>query len=477
MWPDLLTILGILATVTEILGVISAVNAIMSERTAEGAIAWALSLIMFPYIALPFYWVFGRNRLPGYAEARRAADAEIEHIAHGAVQRLQDDGLVLEGGRHDRQVYERLGRMQFTHANRVQLLINGEATFDAIFAAIDAAEQYVLIQYFIVRDDRVGRALKDRLIRKAAAGVRVYFLYDAVGSYSLTRRYVRELTNAGVRVATFRAVRGRLGRFQLNFRNHRKIVVVDGRAAFVGGLNVGDEYVGRDRGLGPWRDTHIRVEGPAVPFVQLAFFEDWYWLTREIPDLNWVPARAPGGDKNVLVLASGPADDLETCGLFFVHTINAARERLWIASPYFVPDVQVVCALQLAALRGVDVRIMLPERPDHLLVYLSAFSFLAETEQAGVKIYRYQPGFMHNKTILVDDDLAAVGTANLDNRSFRLNFEVTVVVDDREFAAEVARMFERDFEQCQLARADDLHRRSFWFQVAVRVARLMSPVQ
>jgi cardiolipin synthase len=163
--------------------------------------------------------------------------------------------------------------------------------------------------------------------------------------------------------------------------------------------------------------------------------------------------------------------------LFFVHTINAARERLWIASPYFVPDVQVVCALQLAALRGVDVRIMLPERPDHLLVYLSAFSFLAETEQAGVKIYRYQPGFMHNKTILVDDDLAAVGTANLDNRSFRLNFEVTVVVDDREFAAEVARMFERDFEQCQLARADDLHRRSFWFQVAVRVARLMSPVQ
>jgi cardiolipin synthase len=265
--------------------------------------------------------------------------------------------------------------------------------------------------------------------------------------------------------------------FQINFRNHRKIVVVDGRVAYVGGLNVGDEYIGRDPGFGPWRDTHVRLEGPAVHAVQLAFLEDWYWAAQETPPLDWTPRPVSPNGQNVLVLPTGPADELETCGLFFVHMINAAQQRLWITSPYFVPDPQVMCALQLASLRGVDVRIMLPEHADHLLVYLSSFSYLEEAEQADVKIYRYQPGFMHHKVILVDDHLAAVGTANLDNRSFRLNFEITVLVDDHGFAAQVEEMLRRDFQQCERAHAEDLLQRSFWFRVAVRVARLMSPLQ
>jgi cardiolipin synthase A/B len=209
-----------------------------------------------------------------------------------------------------------------------------------------------------------------------------------------------------------------------------------------------------------------------VQAIQFTFLEDWYWATGDVPELDWTPHPAPKDNETALVLASDPSDDLETCGLFFMHAINAAQKRLWIASPYFVPD-----TLQLASLRGVDVRVMLPNRPDHLLVYLSGFSFIAEAEPAGVKFYRYQPGFMHHKVILVDDDLAAIGTANFDNRSIRLNFELMLVHADKSFAAVVCEMLEQDFAQCRLATAEEVASKPYLFHVAVRLARLLAPIQ
>jgi cardiolipin synthase A/B len=245
--------------------------------------------------------------------------------------------------------------------------------------------------------------------------------------------------------------------------------------AYVGGLNVGDEYLGRDPHFGPWRDTHVEVRGPVVEAVQFAFLEDWYWATGGVPVLDWTPHPAPLENETALCLASDPSDTIETCGLFFLHAINSAQQRIWIATPYFVPDEALMSALQLAAIRGVDVRIMLPAKADHILVYLAAFSYIEETEPSGVKFYRYQPGFMHHKVILVDDDLAAVGTANFDNRSIRLNFEITLVFADRSFAAEVARMLEHDFTNCKQATALDTANKSYLFHFAVRVARLSSP--
>lgn len=473
------TVLGVLAAGVEIFGIVTAAHAVMGVRTAQGAIAWALSLIMFPYVALPLYWLLSQNKFEGYVDARRAGDLEIHAIDQEANRRTRELGLFLKDTTPTQRVFEVLAKLAFTHSNLVELLIDGEEAFGEIFRRIDDAREYVLIQFFIVRDDRLGRELKERLIRKAREGVRVLFLYDEVGSRSVrrSRTFQRDLLAAGVAIRPFGSNRRWRNPFQINFRNHRKIVVVDGRVAYVGGLNVGDEYIGRDPYFGSWRDTHVRLEGPAVQAVQLAFLEDWYWAAQETPALEWTPRPVASAGQNVLVLPTGPADELETCGLFFVQMINAARQRLWIASPYFVPDPQVICALQLASLRGVDVRIMLPQRADHLLVYLSSFSYLEEAEQADVKIYRYQPGFMHHKVILVDDQLAAVGTANLDNRSFRLNFEITVLVDDRTFAAQVEEMLRRDFEHCERAHAEDLLQRSFWFGVAVRVARLMSPLQ
>jgi cardiolipin synthase len=278
-------------------------------------------------------------------------------------------------------------------------------------------------------------------------------------------------------VSRFHSTRGSGNRLQLNFRNHRKIVVVDGREGWVGGHNVGDEYLGRDSSTGPWRDTHLRILGPAVMGLQLSFLEDWHWATDETPDLTWTTEVVPGGHAVVLVLPSGPADRFETASLMFQLAIHGAKERIWIASPYFVPDEGVTAALLLAELRGVDVRILIPERPDHLLVYLSAFAFVGKMLDAGIQIYRYQSGFMHQKVFLVDDRVAAVGTANLDNRSFRLNFEITALVAEPAFVTEVEQMLLADFSRSRRMTRADLANKPFWFPLASRAAYLMAPLQ
>ena len=304
--------------------------------------------------------MFGRSKFEGYVKARRSGNTGIHHVVHEAARRALDRKLFLSDSKPGHRVLERLVRMPFTKHNRVNLLLDGEETFGAIFAGLASARDYILIQFYIVKDNE----LKSRLLAKAADGVRIL---------KLPGRYIRELREAGVHIRPFHS--NRRNRFQINFRNHRKIMIVDGRVAYVGGLNVGDEYMGRSARFGPWRDTHVQMEGPSVHAVQLSFLEDWFWATRTVPQLDWSPRPAEGGNQNVLVLPTGPADTFESCGLFFINMINRARRRIWIASPYFVPDVQVISGLQLAALRDVDVRIMLPENPDHLLFIFLRFHF------------------------------------------------------------------------------------------------------
>lgn len=464
-------------SVFELLALLTAVHAVMQNRTAQGATAWVISLVTFPIVSLPLYWLFGRGKFQGYVNLRRAGDRELREIVRKLLQYAPQFVVKAGGARTEFDAVNRLISMPFTRANDARLLIDGEAAFGAMLDAIDRASDYVLLEFFIVHDDQLGRELAKRLRAAVARGVRVYFLYDEIGSHWISRRYLRDLTQAGVTIRAFNTIRGWRKWFQLNFRNHRKIVVADGRYAFVGGLNVGDEYMGRLRKFGNWRDTHLQIEGPAVQCVQMAFLEDWYWATGTVPEMNWEPVEATSGDMRVLPVATGPADDVETCGLFFVQMINAARKRIWITSPYFVPDLHVITALVLAALRGVEVRVMLPEKADHLLVYLSGFSFIEDVDEQGVDFYRYQDGFMHQKVMLIDDDAAVIGTANFDNRSFRLNFEISILVNDREFASSVERMLEADFEKCVRAEVDDFQRRPFWFRVAVRFARLMAPLQ
>jgi len=475
---DFWLLAAFIALLAHTLGLLSAIHAVACVRTPQGAIAWAISLATFPYAALPLYWIFGRNRFHGYVEILRAGLLAQPAAARAALplQSLQAYRADIPPERAGAfQVLAVLSQTLYSRGNALELLVDGQATFAALFAAIDAAERYLLIEFFIIKDDALGRELHTRLRRKAAAGVAVRVLYDEVGSHALPNAYVATLRAAGVAVSAFHTTRGWRNRFQLNFRNHRKIVVADGRVAFVGGLNVGDEYLGRGR-LGHWRDTHLRIEGPAVQAVQQVFIEDWYWATREVAEVEWRPTVAATRDQIVLIYPTGPADALETCSMFFHQAIVGAQRRLWIASPYFVPDSPVFEALQLAALRGVDVRILLPARPDHLLVYLASFSFLEAADRSGIQIYRYQDGFLHQKVVLVDDEVAAVGTANLDNRSLRLNFEVMAVGVDRAFAAQVETMLTRDFQRSQRTSAAELRRRGRTFQWAVRAARLFDPI-
>jgi cardiolipin synthase A/B len=458
------------------LGFLSSINALMSARTAQGTVAWIVSLNTFPYLSVPAYWVFGQSRFQGYIVARREKDTELgvalsakpaKVIPYVATPTNQWGGV---------QALESLAKMSFLSGNRLELLIDGEATFRSIFEGIEAAERYLLVQFYLVRDDALGRELKARLERKAKEGVQVFFLYDAIGCYRLPSSYTNEMAAAGVQVKGFRSTRGPGNRFQINFRNHRKIVVVDGRFGWVGGFNVGDEYLGKDPKFGAWRDTHLMVEGPSVLSLQVAFMEDWYWAANEIPELDWEPKPTKDSNVPVLIVPSGPADRFETASLLMQYVINSAKDRIWIASPYFVPDEGVISSLKLAALRGVDVRIIIPEKTDLLLVYLAAYAFIGSILDADIQIHRYQAGLLHCKTFLVDSMQAGVGTINLDNRSFRLNFEVTAVVVDQEFASNVEQMFENDFARSRMMTTEEIDSKSFWFRMASRVAYLTAPL-
>lgn len=462
--------------VAHVVGFLSSVDALMSTRTAQGTIAWVVSLNAVPYVAVPVYWVLGRSRFEGYVIARRDVDSAIAERRGALTADLWTHRLPI--AEHSRQLHavERLARMPFLRGNRVELLIDGEATFRSIFEGIESARDYILVQSYMIRDDDLGRELKQRLIDRARDGIRIYLQYDEIGSYRLPRSYLRRLTDEGVHVHRFHSTRGPGNFFQYNFRNHRKVIVVDGERAWVGGFNVGSEYLGRDPEIGAWRDTHIRIDGPAALGLQVAFVEDWHWSTDDILDLSWSPVQPPDGDIPVLILPTGPADSFETASLMIQQAIHSANERIWISSPYFVPDEGVQGMLKLAALSGVDVRILIPEHPDNRLLYYAAYAFIGPLIDAGVRVYRYQPGFLHSKAFLVDDTGAAVGTVNLDNRSFRLNFEITAIMLSFDFATEVEEMFLADFEVSRLMQRSDVDDQPLWFRVTSRAAYLFAPV-
>lgn len=468
-----LTVLGF-----HLLGALTSIRAILEVRTAQGAIAWAVSLNTMPYIAVPAYWIFGRSNFEGYSILRRSADEQLTPREQAFARELQAYIPPPSASPSAPHFLERLAMLPATRGNHAELLIDGQATFDAILSGIASARSYVLVQFYIVRDDALGRRLRDALIARARAGVRCYFLYDEIGSHDLPPRYVAELNSAGVETRRFHSQKGSANRWQLNFRNHRKIVIVDGQSAYVGGHNVGDEYLGLNPKFGRWRDTHVKVTGPVVECVQVSWMEDWHWATGTIPEgLNWKPQPAPGGHDGIaFCLPSGPADRFETCTLFFLDAIHRAKRRIWIASPYFVPDEQFISALQIAALRGVDVRILVPAHADSQLVYLSGFTFLPALEKAGVQTLRYQQGFLHQKALLVDD-YCGIGTANFDNRSFRLNFEITMLFAEPSLVSEVEQMFLTDFAASTPARAVDFTESPWWFRLAARTSRLMAPVQ
>ena len=458
-----------LTAVVALCSILVAIRAIETSRTPQGAVAWAIFILAVPVAGILLYLIFGNVDHRAFQARRHAAEASL---ASG-----REDPGGENGEEYQRlPVFERLAGMQARGGNGVDLLIDAEATYAAFDEAIAAAEDYVLVQFYIIRDDGAGRRLKNALIERARAGVSVVILHDAFRGLGLPGGFVRDLRSAGVQVFAQRGPRRPLGRFQINYRNHRKLIIVDGKVAFTGGLNIGDEHLGLDRRYGRWRDTHARIRGPLVAALQKVFVSDCFWASGQDLNrrLNWEPGRDPR-DVRGLILSPAPTDPLGTGNLYFCAMAQAARERLWIATPYFVPDSDVLSSLKLAALRGAEVRILVPDKPDHHLPWYAAFAYFDEVREAGCEIWRYEAGFMHQKVVLVDDDLASVGTMNLDIRSGLLNFEQTAILEDRSFVAEVERMLEGDFARSRRM-TTHLGQQSAWIRYGAPAARLLAPV-
>ncbi len=436
-----------------------------------------MSLIFFPYGALPLYWLFGHHRFKGYKELLQkfALARSVELSAHGErFSAFYAPTVPLEPGVE--LALERIAENEFTGQNQVTLLIDGAQTFDAIKAALRGAKRYIFLEFYIVRDDQLGTEIKTILLDKVKQGVKVSFIYDEFGSDSLSSTFIKELISGGVDFRPFGTRQGGWRNiFQINLRNHRKIAIVDGQTAFVGGHNIGDEYLGRDPTIGAWRDTTVQIVGPAVVPIQGTFLCDWYWASQKPSSLEWIDPPRPG-QMRVLPIATGPIEDESRCLLALLESIRSAKKRVWIASPYFVPDESVLAMLKLAALRGVDVRILLPSKPDQYLVWMASFSYIPELTRIGVRIFRYTHGCLHQKVLLVDDVLSAIGTANIDNRSFFLNFEIMLYVANKEFAGDVATMLERDFANSIQERLSDFQTLRLYRRLGAKFARLFAPV-
>ena len=473
---NLVSIYSIATAIVHGLGILTAARAVMVVRSSRGAIAWSISLITFPWLAIPLYWIFGNNEFQEYAEALQNAytkQQELVRQAYGEI--LERRALLSDKFTAIEKLVAVFTPLPFTTGNQIELLIDGRQTYQEMLNAIAQAQDYILLQSYIINDDNIGDRFARALKERANQGVRVYLLYDKIGSRKLSRSYLKSLQQHGISICGFGSTRRKGNRFRINFRNHRKILIVDGTVAFMGGLNIGDEYLGKNPRFGAWRDTHLQLQGAAVQCLQSVFLGDWYWVSRNIPLVNW---QVTASDRNhsALILPTGPADRLDNCNLFWLGLIERSQTRLWIASPYFVPNTSTLNALKLAALRGVDVRIILPSRADHLTAYWCSFSYYQELEEVGIKLYRYRSGFMHQKVIIVDDDLAGVGTVNLDNRSFFLNFEVMTFAIDGEFVRRVEAMLQKDFTSSSLIDLDAYRQKPLWFKLVARTSRLLAPI-
>jgi cardiolipin synthase A/B len=448
---------------------------ILQRRSAAATLAWLLALAFLPVLGLVVYRFIGPLRLERKKLKRRASRAAVQEavsalaaLDHGSVEHLQLATMAME-----------LGESPPLRADDATVYLDGASNYEAIIAAVRAARHHVHLEYYIWEPDTIGTRLRDALIERAKAGVKIRMIVDGTGSSGLKKRFIEPLEAAGVEVARFNPVR--LLRLRLrrpDFRTHRKIVVVDGRVGFTGGMNITDAHSAE---FGPkyWRDTHLRIVGSAVWSLQRLFVEDWYFVADQLVpvDGHTFPAPHAADAKHLVqIVGSGPDSDAFAIHKVMFTAINQSTDRCWLTTPYFVPDEALLMALVTAGLRDVDVRLLVPKKGDSRLVDMAARSYLPELLAAGVRVYEYEVRFIHAKTLVCDDDVAIIGTANLDNRSFRLNFEVAAVVYGHDVNTLLATAFETDLQDSREFSRTDYDRQPLRRRLGQASARLISPL-
>ncbi|MFP7295789.1 cardiolipin synthase [Neobacillus niacini] len=453
----------------------------LENRHPTQTITWLVVLGSFPLVGFFFYLLFGRNyRKERMYRKKYFLDKQTFLNVEGENDPRSEEKLSLMGEHQARlfSLAQKLGNSPISFDTSTKVLTNGEETFRHILEQLNRARHHIHMEYYIVRDDGIGQEIKDILIEKAAQGVKVRFLYDAVGSWKLSKKYISELKSAGIETICFGPVKLPFLNNKFNFRNHRKIIVIDGMIGFVGGLNIGDEYLGRNQTYGFWRDTHLMLRGEAVRSLQLIFLQDWYYMTNH----SFLTAEylSPQIDEKnhggVQLIAGGPDNEWSVIKNIFFSMITSAKESVWIASPYFIPDEDIFSAIKVAALSGIDVRLLVPNRPDKRIVFHASRSYFPELLEAGVKVYEYQRGFMHSKIVIVDHELASIGTSNMDMRSFHLNFEVNAFLFRTKSTQKLVAEYINDLEYAKELELTSFNKRHIGLRLIESTARLLSPL-
>ncbi|WP_379130015.1 cardiolipin synthase [Paenibacillus sp. sgz500958] len=471
------TIISIFSTLT----VVSIGLAIfMENRNPSTTMAWILLLALIPVLGLVFYFLFGQNVFKRRKYDKKAQrDLMAYERIENDVLRIHQDWSIFDSSRQKLLgLSQRLARTPISFASETRILTNGEETFGTLLLELRQAEHHIHMEYYIFRSDHIGTRIQQILIEKARAGVTVRFMYDAVGSYGISKAFLNEMSVAGVQVAAY----GRSTSFfssRVNYRNHRKIVVIDGDVGFMGGLNVGDEYLSRNKTYGFWRDTHMLIRGEAVRTMQIIFLQDWMHTTGEkILQQDYLSPRLRNvvGDGAVQIIASGPDNERRALKNIFFSMITSAEKSVWMASPYFIPDDDILTALRVAAMSGIDVRLLFPAKPDKWLPFLASHSYFPALLDSGVKIYEYEKGFIHSKLLIVDGEIATIGTANMDMRSFHLNFEVNALLLQTESVKRIVADFERDLLSTTQIVEEKFMDKKLYQRLLESAARLMSPL-
>ncbi|MCH5236411.1 MAG: cardiolipin synthase [Muribaculaceae bacterium] len=453
----------------------SVVLVLRENRNPIRALSWVIALIFLPGIGLIFYLFFGRSmrgEMLSQANRRR-----LQHSVQTSRVKLQDTNLnkkqknlVILG--------TQVGGYPLTYNNEINIFTDGPSKFESLKIDLNKAVRSIYLQYYIFLDDKIGSEISDILIRKAREGIDVKVIYDHVGSFSASNKFFKKMREGGVEVRPFFRVNFPQFANRINWRNHRKIVVIDEETGYIGGMNIADRYA---YGQGPssevWRDTHFRVKGDIVESLTYSFFVDWNFQEKEpyIPSLQNTKEEQKN-ERGIQLVTGGPISKWDNLSLMFLKAITSAKRLIWIQTPYFLPTDALFNALQAAALSNIDVRIMMPAHTDSLLLHYASFSYITQCLAAGIKIYLYQPGMLHAKAMIIDDDLVTAGSTNFDFRSFENNFECNLFILDSEVNSKMRDIFYEDMKQCEKLQKEKWRKRPLSHRFLESLLRLVSPI-
>lgn len=469
-----------------ILNIVIAMGIIFFERrNPTVTLTWLLVLFLMPVLGLILYLFLGQDlrKKKIFYLKKEEEESFFPKLAQQERYLNSDEMLFLDPRVSDYRdiIHLHLNSNQalFSQNNKVDIYNDGQELFQAMSASIQQAGKYIHLEYYIIRNDATGRGLRDILSRKAAEGVEVRLLYDGMGCIHLPRRFFQPLVQAGGKTASFFPPFFPFINLRMNYRNHRKICIIDGEEGYIGGFNVGDEYRGLSKKYGYWRDTHLRIRGTALNSLHLRFLLDWRYAHDRNFQLreDFFPQLPPQGNTGIQIVSSGPDAKWSSIKDGFLKMIGSARQSIYIQTPYFIPDESILAALKIAALSGLDVRLMIPGKADHLIVHWANFSYVGEMLEAGVRCYAYsRASFLHSKVMMVDGFVSTVGSSNMDIRSFHLNFEVNAFIYDEIVCRNLQTAFFRDIENSVEITMEIYRARPLRLKMKEAVSRLLSPL-